>query len=41
MLLENVAEIFVLFFCDIQLVLRSGVLTIFDLDEMNVTPCFA
>ena len=26
--LENVAEIFVLFFCGVQLVLRSGVLTI-------------
>jgi hypothetical protein len=26
--LENVAEIFVLFLCDVQLVLRSGVLTI-------------
>ena len=31
--LENVAEVFVLFFCGVQLVLRSGVLTILDLDE--------
>ena len=38
MLLENVAEIFVLFFCDIQLVLRSGVLTILDIDRVDVTP---
>ena len=31
--LENVAEIvFVLFFCGVQPVLRSGVLTILDLD---------
>ena len=36
--LENVAEIFVLFFCGVQLVLRSGVLTILDLDEVDVTP---
>ena len=39
--LENVAEIFVLFLCGVQLVLRSGVLTILDLDEVNVTPMFA
>ena len=36
--LENVAEIFVLFFYGVQLVLRSGVLTILDLDEVDVTP---
>jgi hypothetical protein len=36
--LENVAEAFVLFLCDVQLVLRSGVLTILDLDEVDVTP---
>ena len=30
-LLENIAEIFVLFLCGIQLVLRSGVFTILDL----------
>ena len=30
--LENVAEVFVLFFCGVQLVLRSGILTILDLD---------
>ena len=39
--LENVAEIFVLFFCGVQLVLRSGVLTILDLDEVDVTPSFS
>ena len=36
--LENVAEVFVLFLCGVQLVLKSGVLTILDLDEMDVTP---
>jgi len=37
--LENVAEIFVLFLCGVQLVLRSGVLTIIlDLDEVDATP---
>jgi hypothetical protein len=39
--LENVAEIFLLFLCDVQLVLRSGVFTILDLDEVDVTPNFA
>jgi hypothetical protein len=39
--LENVAEIFVLFLCGVQLVLRSGVFTIIDLDEVDVTPRFA
>ena len=39
--LENVADIFVLFLCGVQLVLRSGVLTILDLDEVDVTPSFA
>ena len=39
--LEIVAEIFVLSFCGVQLVLRSGVLTILDLDEADVTPSFA
>ena len=38
---ENVAEIFVLFLCGVQLVLRSGVFTILDLDEVDVTPSFA
>ena len=38
--LKNVAEIFVLFLCDVQLVLRSGVFTILDLDEVDVTPRF-
>ena len=36
--LENVAEIFVLFLCGVQLVLRSGVFTLLDLDEVDVTP---
>jgi len=39
--LEYVAEISVLFFCGVQLVLRSGVLTVLDLDEVNATPSFA
>jgi len=39
--LEKVAEIFVLFLCGVQLVLRSGVLTMLDLDEVDVTPRFA
>ena len=39
--LENVAEVFVLFLCGVQLDRRSGVLTILDLDEVNVTPSFA
>jgi hypothetical protein len=36
--LKNVAEIFVLFCRGVHLVLWSGVLTILDLDEVNVTP---
>ena len=32
---------FVLFLCGVQLVLRSGVFTILDLDEVDVTPRFA
>jgi len=39
--LENVAKVFVLFLCGVQLVLRSGVLTILDLNEVDVTPRFA
>ena len=39
--LENDAKVFVLFLCGVQLVLRSGVLTILDLDEVDVTPSFA
>ena len=39
--LENVAEIFVLFLCGVQLVLRSGVLTVLDLGKVDVTPRFA
>jgi hypothetical protein len=39
--LENVAEIFVLFLCGVQLILRSGVFTILDLVEVDVTPSFA
>jgi len=38
--LENVAKVFVLFLCGVQLVLRSGVFTILDLDEVDVTPKF-
>jgi hypothetical protein len=36
--LENVAGFFVLFLCGVQLVLRSGVLTVIDLDKVDVTP---
>ena len=39
--LENVAEVFVLFLCGVQLVLRFGVFTILDLDKVDVTPRFA
>ena len=39
--LEKVAEIFALFLCGVQLVLRSGVLTVLDLDEVDVAPNFA
>ena len=39
--LKNVAEIFVMFLCGVQLVLGSGVLTVLDLDEVDVTPRFA
>ena len=39
--LKNAAKVFVLLLCGVQLVLRSGVLTIFDLDEVDVTPRFA
>ena len=37
----NVAEVFVLFLCGVLLVLRSGVLTILELDKVDVTPSFA
>ena len=39
--LENVAEVFALFLCGVQLVLRTGVFTVLDLDEVDVTPRFA
>ena len=39
--LENVANVFVLFLCGVQLVLRSGVLTILDLNKVDVTLSFA
>ena len=39
--LENIAKVFVLFLCGVQLVLRSGVLTLLDLDKVDVTPRFA
>ena len=39
--LENVAKVFVLFLCSVQLVMRSGVFTVLDLDEVDVVPRFA
>ena len=37
--LENVAKVFVLFLCGVQLVLRwSGILTVLDLDKVDVAP---
>ena len=33
--------VFVLFLCGVQLVLRSGVLTVLDLNKVDVTPRFA
>ena len=39
--LENVAKVFVLSLCGVQLVLRSNVLTVLDLDKVDVTPRFA
>ena len=39
--LENAAKVIVLFLCGVQLVLRSGVLTVLDLDKVDVTPRFA
>ena len=40
--LESVVDIFVLFLCGVyKLVLRYGVFTILDLDEVDVTPMFA
>jgi hypothetical protein len=38
--LEIAAKVFVLFLCGVQLVLRSGVLTVLDLDEVDVAPNF-
>ena len=38
--LENVAEVYVLFLCGVQLALRSGVLTVLDLDEVDVALSF-
>ena len=38
--LENVAEIFVLFLCGVQLVLWSGVLTVLDLNEVDAASSF-
>ena len=35
--LEKIAEVFVLFLRGAQLNLRSSVLTVFDLDEVNAT----
>ena len=40
--LENNAKVFALLLCGVvQLVLRSGVFTILDLDKVDVTPRFA
>ena len=39
--LENVADVFVLLLCGVQLVLRSSVLTVLNLNEVDVTPRFA
>ena len=41
MLLGDVAKVFEPFLCGVQLVLRSGVLTVLDLDKVDVTPRFA
>jgi len=38
--LENVAKVFVLFLCGAQLVLRSGVLTVLDLNKVDIAPIF-
>ena len=34
--LENVAKVFVLFLCGVQLVLRSGVLTVLDQQQQTL-----
>ena len=39
--MEYVAKVFVLFLCGVQLVMRSGVLTVLDLNKVDVTPRFA
>ena len=39
--LKDDAKVFVLFLCGVQLVLRSAVLTVLDLDEVDVAPRFA
>ena len=36
--MENAAEIFVLFLCGVQLILRSCVLTVLDPDEVDIVP---
>ena len=38
--LENVAKVFVPFLCGVQLILRSGVLTVLDLNEVDVALSF-
>jgi hypothetical protein len=38
--LKNDAKVFVLFLCGVQLVLRSGVLTVLNLDEVDVALSF-
>ena len=37
----SVAKVFVLFLCGVHLILRSGVLAVLDLDEVDVAPSFA
>ena len=39
--LQNAAKVFLLFLCGVHLVLRSGVLTVLDLDKVDVMPRFA
>jgi hypothetical protein len=40
MLLGDVAKVFEPFLCGVQLVLRSGVLTVLDLNKVDVAPSF-
>ena len=38
---REMLQMSVLFLCGVQLVLRSGVLTVLDLDKVDVTPRYA